>query len=788
MAQLHEDLIDIVTEEMALDRTFVRNTVELLDDGATVPFIARYRKERTGGMDEVKIRDARDRYAALLEMKARKRTILKTIRKQNKLTPELEAQIMACDQRVALEDLYLPFKPKKQTRGQAAREKGLEPFANEMLGLEAAADPQEMGQRAATTLGDGMTVEEALQGISDILAEKVAEHAGVRGELRELARKEGVIKAKAKKGKESEVTRFQNYYDFSEKLQEIPAHRVLALRRGEKEKVLNVEFELDPAKTLAIVETHFPLGGDGPKAEYMKVVYNDAAERLLCVSIGNEVRAEVKRKADQESIEVFSENLREILLSAPAGERVVIGVDPGVRTGSKLAVVDSTGKFLDSGLIYVVKPDPKLDEAEALLRAFIEKYSPKFIAVGNGTASRETEKALRELLTKIDDPPGLVVVNESGASIYSASELGREEFPNLDITVRGAISIARRLQDPLAELIKVDPRSIGVGQYQYDVNQTLLRQKLDEVVESAVNLVGVDVNTASAPLLSYVSGIGPSVSKSIVEYRNQNGRFGSRARLMDVKGLGPKSFEQCAGFLRIRDSEIPLDNSAIHPESYYIVEKIASDLDRPIEEILGNDQGLDTLEKDKYVDDRVGLPTIEDILEELVKPGRDPRDEFQQVKFRSDVTEIKHLEDGMVLEGRVSNVTRFGVFVDIGVHQDGLVHISEISNKYIKDPTEVVKVGQIVKVKVIGVEDERSRISLSIKALTAPAKQKTSRRRKPEDGRRPGGRPSGDRTGKPRGRKPKPQKKSAPRKDEKLKTLDDLLSRFGDPHKPRIEE
>ncbi|MFH2003025.1 MAG: helix-hairpin-helix domain-containing protein, partial [Planctomycetota bacterium] len=639
----------------------------------------------------------------------------------------------------------------------------------------------------------GMTPEEALQGISDILAEKVSEHAEVRGELRELARKEGILVSKARKSKEGEVSRFQNYYDYTEKLSEIPAHRMLALRRGEKEKILNVEFVLDPDKTFAILCTHFPLGGEGPKAEYMKGVYKDAAERLLSVSIGNEVRAELKREADWESIEVFSQNLKEILLSPPAGECVVIGVDPGVRTGSKLAVVDTTGKFLDSGLIYVIKPEPKPAEAEALLRTFIDKYKPKFIAVGNGTASRETEKALRDLLTQFENPPDLVIVNESGASIYSASELGREEFPNLDITVRGAISIARRLQDPLAELIKVDPRSIGVGQYQYDVNQTLLRQKLDEVVESAVNLVGVDVNTASAPLLSYVSGIGPAVSRTMVEYRNQNGRFASRARLMDVKGLGPKSFEQCAGFLRIRDSEIPLDNSAIHPESYYIVEKIASDLKRPVEEILGKDEGLDALDKNTYVDDRVGLPTIEDIIEELKKPGRDPRDDFQQVKFRSDVTEMEHLTEGMVLEGRVSNVTRFGVFVDIGVHQDGLVHISEISNKYIKDPTEVVKVGQIIKVKVIGVEGERSRISLSIKALTAPVKQKTSRsRRKPVDGERkqgggaPGAR-SGERTEKPRGKKQPPQKKAVPPKEEKLRTLDDLLNRFGHPHKPRLD-
>lgn len=779
MAQIQEDLIDAMIQEVRLERNHVRSVVELLEDGATVPFVARYRKERTGNMDEVMIREVRDRYAYLAELKSRKKTILKTIRKQGKLTPELEERIMACDQRVVLEDLYLPFKPKKKTRAQAARDKGLEPFANELLALDAAEDPKTMGERAANTLGDGLTAEEALQGISDILAERMAEHPDVRGKVRELARTEGVITSKVREEKAGETSRFQNYYDFSEKVCDIPAHRMLALRRGEKENFLDVDLDFDREKMIDAIRALFPFEGEGPKNDFLVAAMEDAGDRLLKPSISSEVRAETKRRADMESIDVFSDNLREILLSAPAGECVVVGVDPGVRTGSKLATVDSTGKFLDSGLIFVVQPGPKPDEAKALLKSFIEKYGPKFVAVGNGTASRETERALRQILSDVESAPTLVVVNESGASVYSASELGREEFPNLDITVRGAISIARRLQDPLAELIKVDPRSIGVGQYQYDVNQTMLRKKLDEVVESVVNLVGVDVNTASVPLLSYVSGIGPAVARAVVEYRNQNGRFGNRVRLMDVKGLGPKSFEQCAGFMRIRDSEIPLDNSAIHPESYYIVEKIATELEKTVEELIGNEECFESLDCAKYVDDRVGLPTIEDIVLELKKPGRDPRESFRQVNYRSDVTEIKHLEEGMVLEGKVSNVTRFGVFVDIGVHQDGLVHISEISNKFIKDPTEVLKVGQIVKVKVIGIEGERNRISLSMKALTEPP----PRKRTPRKGRRGDSRDGArgqDRSGK-QGKRDRPPPR--PRREEKLKTLDDLLNRFGDPHK-----
>ncbi|MHC4941683.1 MAG: Tex family protein [Planctomycetota bacterium] len=785
MAQIQEDLIDVVTQELSLERDHIRNTVELLEDGATVPFVARYRKERTGGLDEVKIRETRDRYKYLAELKSRKRTILKTIRKQGKLTPELEERIMACDQRAALEDLYLPFKPKKKTRGQAARDKGLDPFANELLDSDPSSDPAGMGERAAAALGDGMTPEEAMQGIVDILAERVAEHPDVRGKLREIARTEGMVVSKVRKEKEGEVSRFQNYYDFNEKVADIPAHRMLALRRGEKENFLAVDLEFDHQKVIDLIATHFPVEAEGPKLEFMQRVFEEAADRLLKPSIGNEVRAETKRRADQESILVFSDNLREILLAPPAGGCVVIGVDPGVRTGSKLAVVDETGKFLDSGLIYVVGGEAKPDEAETLIKSFVEKYKPRFVAVGNGTASRETMRGIRDMLKKMEgeELPSLVVVNESGASVYSASELGREEFPNLDITVRGAISIARRLQDPLAELIKVDPRSIGVGQYQYDVNQTLLRQKLDEVVESVVNLVGVEVNTASVPLLSYVSGIGPAVARAIVDYRNQNGRFASRVRLMDVKGLGPKSFEQCAGFMRIRDSEIPLDNSAIHPESYYVVEKMAADLSKPVEQLINNEEALAGVQLESYIDERVGLPTLNDILEELKKPGRDPREVFQQVQFRNDVTEIEHLQEGMVLEGRVSNVTRFGVFVDVGVHQDGLVHISELSSKFIKDPTEVVKVGQIVKVKVIGVEGERNRISLSMKALTAPPpKKKTSRRKRGEGESREGTR-TGDQTRK--GKKPKPRRDT---RSEKMRTLDDLLNRFGDPHKPRIDE
>jgi len=770
MSQIQEDLIDVLTGQFALDRANIKSVVELIQGGATVPFIARYRKEKIGSMDESVIRALLDQYSLLLELKTRKRTVIKGLRKNGRLTPDLEERINACDKRADVEDLYRPYKPRKQASEQEATGKGLGPFANELLDMGAAGDPRAVAEKAVGALGDGMTPEDAFQGIAEIAAGKVAEHVDVRGRLKELAKTEGLITSKAREGKEDKSSRFTNYNDFSEKASEIPAHRMLALRRGEKEGLLKVDLEFDRDKMLDIIRDVFSVESDGPMKEFMEAVIKDAADRLLKPLISNEVRAEAKRRADEESIQVFCENLREILLSPPAGECVVIGVDPGAGSGSRLAVVDEKGSYIESASVFLTGPDSKPEEAAEVLRPLIEKHKPSFVAVGNGSVSRAAEKALRKVLSGLDDAPPVAVVNESGISVYAASELCKEEFPNLDIAVRGAVSMARRLKDPLVELVKVDPRSIGVGQYQYDVNQTMLRRRLSEVVESCVTIVAVDVNSASVPLLSYVPGIGSSIARAVVEHRNQHGPFLNRARLLDVKGIGPRAFEQCAGFLTIKDSEIPLECTTIHPESYYVVEKISCDLEKTVEELMRSQELLDGLDPEKYVDDKTGLPTVKDIIDELKTPARDPRGRYKEVSFKSDVTDIDHMEEGMVLEGRVSNITRFGVFVDIGVFQDGLVHISEISSRFVSDPRDVLKVGQVVKVRVIGVKKDKGRISLSIKAADAPPK-----RPRPKQA---------DRKASP-GRKPKELKKSPPRREEKLRTLDDLLNRFGDPHKKK---
>jgi len=783
MAQIQEDLIDALVEDLKKDRSHIRNIVELLEDGATAAFVAYYRKEQTGGMTEAEIHKIYDQYAAMAELRSRKRVILKAIRKQNRMTPGLEDSINACTERSCLEDIYVPFKPKKQSIAKEAKDKGIEPFANELLNLGVEGNPSEMAIRASQALGDGMTAEDALKGIADIFIEKISEDPIVRGKLREHARTEGVIKSKVAPKKAGDKSRFQNYYDFSESISTIPAHRMLALRRGEKEGILSVDLEFNDEKALAIMEERFPLSEDESKREFMQQVIKCAVDQQLKPSISKEVRAEAKRRADHESISVFSENLREILLSPPAGDVCVIGVDPSVRSGAKLAVVDSKGQYCESAFIIVTEPEPKMEEAKQILTGLIEKYKPGYLAVGNGSSSKKTEKGLRKLLKEIENPPSLVVVNESGANLYSSSDVGKDEFPNLDVTIRGAVSIARRHQDPLTELIKVDARSIGVGQYQYDVNQTLLRRKLDEVVESCVNLVGVDVNKASLSLLSHVSGISSDLAKAIIEYKTQNGRFGSKAKLTEIKGVGPKVFEQCAGFLRIPDGEIPLDNSRIHPESYYVVEKILQSMEKVLEDVYGKEECFESIDLNNWVDDKIGLPTLEDMISELKNPGNDPREAYQPVQYSSEVTEVEHLEKGMILEGKVSNVTRFGVFVDIGVYQDGLVHISEISNHFIKDPTEVLKVGKIVKVKVIDVDYDQKRISLSIKALSETHKgggghgqKRGSKHRKwdPKSAK-----------GQAKSRKQKPVKKPVQRVPEKLKTMDDLLSRFGDPFKQK---
>jgi len=694
-------------------------TITLLDEGATVPFIARYRKEVTGNLDEVQIRDTQEKLEYFRELEDRRATVLSSIEEQGKLTPELKTKIEAVLDKSELEDLYLPYKPKRRTKATIARDKGLEPLAKAIweqqqpvAGLAAAFIDAEKGVASE---------EEAFEGARHIIAEWINEDANFRKGLRQMMAEQGVVTSHAIEGKADPEEKFKMYADYSEPVSKIPSHRMLAIRRGANEEFLSFEIELDQEKAFEYLKARV-IKAQGDWTAHLNEAVEDSYKRLLNPSIQTEIRLELKERSEEEAIRVFKQNLENVLLAPPAGVIGTIGVDPGIRTGCKIAVVDDTGKFLEHTVVYPLEPKNDIIGTVRTLSALIAKYNVKAISIGNGTGSRETAAIVQDFLRQSNHSNVMcVVVNESGASVYSASDIARQEFPELDLTVRGAISIARRLQDPLAELVKVDPKSIGVGQYQHDVDQRRLKQGLEGTVESCVNRVGVDLNTASWALLRYVAGISERTAQSIVEYRNQHGRFKSRLEVKAVSGFGPKTFEQAAGFLRIRGGDNPLDMTAVHPESYPVVEKIAESVGVTVSELIAKPELVEKLNMEGFQTASVGIYTLQDIREELRKPGRDPRDKFVAAKFRDDVHEIKDLTPGMVLEGVVTNVTKFGAFVDIGVHQDGLIHISELSQKYIKEASEAVKAGQIVKVKVLSADPKIKRIALSIKALEAPS-------------------------------------------------------------------
>ncbi|QKQ72483.1 Tex family protein [Nostoc sp. TCL240-02] len=717
MLNIHQ----LLATEINLKSHQVQNALELLAEGATIPFIARYRKERTDEMNEVQLRELADRYTYLTELEERKSVILSAIAQQGKLTDELKAKISSCLQKTELEDLYLPYRPKRRTRATIAREKGLEPLTEfiKSLNIKNAATvslEEEAAKYISETTGV-KTAEEALKGAADILAEEVAEKAELRSYIRNYLLEEGVFVSRIKDDYPEGTTKFEMYRNYQIRVKNIAPHNMLALCRGETEKILSFEIAFDEDIVLYYLESKEIKTKVRPIRDFYQAMLKDAFNRLMKVSLIGEVISEKKIYADIESIKTFETNLRELLLSAPAGMKPTLAIDPGFRTGCKVAVLDQTGKFLEYQAVFPHQAAEQRAKAAQTVKNLIEKYKIELIAIGNGTASRETEEFVTQVLQTIERKPVKVMVNESGASIYSASTVALEEFPDLDITVRGAISIGRRLQDPLAELVKIDPKSIGVGQYQHDIDQKLLKKKLDDTVESCVNYVGVDLNTASKELLTSVSGITATVANNIVAYRNQNGAFKNRRQLLKVPKLGPKAFEQAAGFLRIRGGDNPLDNTAVHPESYSVVEAIASDLNVPLNQVTQIAEKLKKTNLKKYVTDSVGEPTLRDILSELEKPGRDPRAEFKYATFKEGIKEIRDLKVGMELEGIVTNVANFGAFVDIGVHQDGLVHISQLTDRFVDDPNKVVKVGQVVKVQVLEINEKLKRISLSMKTV-----------------------------------------------------------------------
>lgn len=702
-----------VVADIDLPLRSVVSTVVLLEDDATVPFIARYRKERTGGLDETQIRGIADKWQYYLELEKRKEFVLKTIKVQDKLTDELRASVIACKDKQKLEDIYLPFKPKRRTKATIAKEKGLEPLAELIMKQEIeAGTPEDICAPFINEEKGVKSVDDALAGAIDIMTENIADNASIRGWLRALLENHGILSTKVRKEFEDEKTKFEMYYNFSEPLCDSPSHRLLAIRRGANEKVLSWEISIEEAEGLDFVEGKIITNSVCIFYDQVKKACKAAFRRIM-LALETEVFVNAMQRAEEEAFGVFSKNLRNLLLDAPAGQHVIMGVDPGFRTGCKVCVIDESGDFKEFEAVYPNAPQNEQAEAAEVIMKFIRMYDVKLVAIGNGTASRETESFVRFIVKKSKLPVKVVMVSEAGASVYSASETAIREFPKLDVTVRGAISIARRLQDPLAELVKIDPKSIGVGQYQHDVNQNKLKKELVGVVESCVNYVGVEVNTASSELMSYVSGIGPVLAENIVKHRSEKGVFYSRKDLLDVKKLGAKAYEQCAGFLRIRISDNPLDNSAIHPERYEVVERMAADLGKSIDQLIGNPNLVSKINLEKYVTDDLGLMTLQDIADELKKPGLDPRDEFTSIEFKEGVDEITDLKEDMELVGKVTNVTNFGAFVDIGVHQDGLIHISKLSNRFVNDPHEVVSVGDKVRVKVLDVDLDLKRISLA---------------------------------------------------------------------------
>jgi uncharacterized protein len=705
-----------IAKQLAVDSRQVQAAIELLDAGNTIPFIARYRKEATRGLDEIALRAIEDAIAKARELFARKNTVLKSIAEQGLLTEELRKQIMDCKDLQTLEAIYLPFKPKRRTRATIARERGLQPLADVLLKQSRlGVSKSELLRRYVRPDMEVPDEEAALAGALDIVAETWADDAETRVWLADQSKKHGRVASQVKRGKKEEADKFEMYVDHNESIARVPSHRFLAMKRGEEEGILRISLEMDNDRVVGQMQSYFLANPQFEFYRELQKTVEDCYERLLKPATESTVFQWLKERSDEEAITVFGKNLRELLLAPPAGPKVTLGIDPGFRTGCKLAVVDATGKYVAHTTIYPTPPTSDIVGASKTVLELIAKYRVELIAIGNGTASRETDSFVSDLIRDHKLNVTKVMVSEAGASIYSASELAASEYPKLDVTVRGAISIAHRLQDPLAELVKTDPKSIGVGQYQHDVNQTQLRKCLEREVESCVNKVGVDLNMASASLLSYVSGIGPKLAENIVRFRDENGPFNKRQQLTKVPKLGAKAFEQSAGFLRIRNGEQPLDNSAVHPESYGLVEKMAKRLGVSSSAFVGNAALAQKLKPDEFVDDQFGLPTVVDILEEIAKPGRDPRNEFRTVRFSDAVKSIDDLKIGMILEGVITNVTHFGAFVDIGVHHDALIHISQLSDTYIKDPNAVVSVGNVVKIKVLEVDSTRKRISVSKK-------------------------------------------------------------------------
>ena len=710
----------LIASQLHLPEHAVANTLKLLEEGCTIPFISRYRKERTGGLDEVQITSISDRNERLKDIQKRKETILKTINEQGKMTTELQQRIDECWELTTLEDIYLPYKPKRRTRAQIAREQGLEPLATLLL-MQREPNPERAAQRFIHAGGSPADASAALAGAQDIIAEQVSEDERCRNQVRSAYRREAFIVSKAVKGKKDtdEAQKYSDYFDWEEPLKRCSSHRLLAMRRGESEGFLRLQLTIDDDEAISRLQRLY-VRGNGRCQHLVAEAVEDGYKRLLQPSIETEFMNLGKERADEEAIKVFAENLRQLLLSAPLGQKRVMGVDPGFRTGCKVVCLDAQGNLLHHEAVFPHPPVNHRMQATIHIQQMIRDYHIEAIAIGNGTASRETKEFVDDALKEMAQgkpAPTIFVVSEDGASVYSASKAAREEFPDEDVTVRGAVSIGRRLMDPLAELVKIDPKSIGVGQYQHDVDQNKLKHSLDQTVESCVNLVGVNLNTASQHLLTYVSGLGPVLAQNIVDYRKENGAFTCRSQLKKVPRLGPAAYQQCAGFLRIPDARNPLDNSAVHPESYHVVEQMAKDCECSVDDLIQKKDKRDKIDLQRYVTAEVGLPTLTDILKELEKPGRDPREQIEEFEFDATVQTIEDLREGMELPGIVTNITNFGAFVDIGVHQDGLVHVSQLANRYVSDPTQVVHLHQHVRVRVIGIDLRRQRISLSMKGI-----------------------------------------------------------------------
>ena len=730
--ELLKTFTHLIANELHLSEHAVENTLKLLDDGCTIPFISRYRKERTGGLDEVQITAISDRLMQLKDIQKRKETIVKTITEQQKMTPELEQRIKDSWELTVLEDIYLPYKPKRRTRAQVAREQGLEPLA-ELLLMQREPHPEQAAKRFVS--GDVSDVATALKGAQDIIAEQVSEDERNRNLVRRAFGREAFIVSKVVKTKKDDdkAQKYSDYFDWEEPLKRCSSHRLLAMRRGESEGILRLQLSIDDDEAVSRLQRNY-VRGHGRCQQLVSEAVEDGYKRLLLPSIETEFMSLSKQRADEDAIKVFAENLRQLLLSAPLGQKRIMGIDPGFRTGCKVVCLDAQGNLLHHEAIFPHPPVNHRMQATMHIQEMLKEYQIEAIAIGNGTASRETKEFVDDAIaslsttsspnkptistpTTLPSVPTVYVVSEDGASVYSASKVARDEFPNEDVTVRGAVSIGRRLMDPLAELVKIDPKSIGVGQYQHDVDQVKLKHQLDQVVESCVNQVGVNLNTASQYLLTYVSGLGPVLAQNIVDFRSTHGAFTSRAQLKKVPRLGPAAFQQCAGFLRIPNVKNPLDNSAVHPESYHVVEQMARDLQCTVSDLISNKEQRDAIDIHRYVTEDTGLPTLTDIMKELEKPGRDPRQQIEEFEFDDSVQSIEDLHEGMELPGIVTNITNFGAFVDVGVHQDGLVHVSQMANRYVTDPTQVVRLHQHVRVRVIAVDLRRQRISLSMKGL-----------------------------------------------------------------------